>query len=76
MQIIHSLLAQASTETSQQINEIYQRITTQPSWAFTFIWVLLVFIFIGVVAISLRQKKIAQNQVALAQLIDQLQRKK
>jgi len=76
MQIVNSLLAQAAPETTQQINEIYQRIATQPQWAFNLMWALPAAIFIIAVAIFLRQKKIAQNQVYLARLIDQLLQKK
>ena len=70
MQILTSLLAQATTDT-EKITEIYNKLHLVPDWAFR-LWPLVLLVTVGVVLLFLRQKKIAQNQVALARLVEQL----
>ena len=73
MQIPTSLLAQLTPETTRQIEEIHQKINDLPYFAFyNIIWLLPVFIAVVVLLLFLRQKKIAQNQVDLARLVEQL----
>jgi hypothetical protein len=73
MQIFNSLLAQMTPETAQQIEEIHQKINNLPYFAFyDIIWLLPVFITVGIVLLFQRQKKIAQNQVDLAKMVEQL----
>ena len=78
MQILTSLLAQTSEETAQkivemqkQIAEIHEKLDVIPDPAFR-LWPLLIFIAVAVVLLFQRQKKIAQNQVDLAKVLEQL----
>ena len=70
------MLAAIPEKSIEQIGEIYQRIGVQPEWTFKLMWCLTLIIAVAVVVIILRQKKIAQNQVALAKLISELLEKK
>lgn len=71
MHILTSLLAQASEETAKQIAQIHEKLNLVPNWAFR-LWPLLLLVTIAVIALFLRQKKIAQNQVGLAKMLEQL----
>lgn len=78
MRILTSLLAQTSEETAQkiveiqkQIAEIQEKLDVAPDWAFR-LWPLLIFIAVAVVLLFQRQKKIAQNQVDLAKVLEQM----
>jgi len=70
MQIINSLLAQAATD-SEKITEIYNKFSLMPEWAFR-LWPLMLFIAVATIFLFKRQKKIAQNQVDMAQMIQEL----
>ena len=70
MQMLTSLLAQADTDT-KKIAEIYDKLHRIPEWAFS-LWFLLILIAVAIFALYQRQKKIAQNQVNLANMIEQL----
>ncbi|MBN1845246.1 MAG: hypothetical protein JW810_06150 [Sedimentisphaerales bacterium] len=70
MQIMNWLLA-AADDTSSQIQEIHQRLQEVPLWAFRF-WLLPFLIAVVMILIWQRQKKIAENQVKLARLLDDL----
>ena len=67
-----SMLAQAGTEATEQIQAIYERVGTQPVWTFELVGILVVATAVVVVMMFLRQKKIAQNQVELGQMLKQL----
>lgn len=66
------LLAEAATDMTQQINEIHTRIVAVPEWAFTAILYLSIATTVLSVYLFLRQKKIAQNQVDLGKILEQL----
>lgn len=72
MQITSILLAQMSPETAQDIHKIYEMLEPLPASAFKIMWALIIVIAAAVITIFLRQRKIAQNQVELAQLIKEL----
>jgi hypothetical protein len=73
MQFLNMLLATTeSLTTDQKIDEIYDRIGTQPEWAFELMWVLPVLIAVGVLYVFKRQRTIAKNQVDLARLVEQI----
>jgi len=69
-------LAAAEPEKIKQLEEIYNRIGEEPSWSFKITWLLSIVITITVIMIFQRQKKIAQNQVDLARMIDDFLEKK
>ena len=66
------LLAEATKELTEQINDIHIRIMAVPEWAFMIIPYLSVVTAILVIFLFLRQKKIAQNQVDLAKILQQI----
>jgi len=72
MHLFDSLLAQATTDT-EKIDAIYQKINGLPEYIFYDIYWLAPIIgaVIGVF-LFLRQKKIARNQVNLAQMVQEL----
>ena len=73
MQYLRMLLAETETlTTDQKINEIYERIGSQPEWAFELMWVLPILIAVGIVYVFKRQRRIANNQVDLAKLVEQI----
>ena len=72
MQITDCVLAEITPEITKQISDIHERIFSQPEWAFQMLWLLSIIITVAVIIIFLRQKKIAQNQVELGQLIAHL----
>ena len=72
MQLKESILAEAATDTAQQIGEIYRQFTLLPDRGLQMMWVLIIVIAMAVIAIFLRQKEIAKNQVDLAKLIERL----
>ena len=67
-----TLLAEATKELTEQINDIHIRIAALPEWAFTATLYLSAATVILAIFIFLRQKKIAQNQVDLAKILQQL----
>ena len=72
MHLFDSLIAQATTDT-EKIDAIYQKINGLPEYIFYDIyWVAPIVAAIIAVFLFLRQKKIAQNQVNMAQLIQEL----
>lgn len=73
MQYLRMLLAETETlTTDQKINEMYERIGSQPAWAFELMWVLPILIAVGIVYVFKRQQKLANNQVDLAKLVEQI----
>lgn len=70
------LLAQVDPEAlatmQQQIQDIHERLAEQPVWAFKLMWLLPLLLVVAVFILFQRQKKIAQNQVGLAKLLEQL----
>ena len=68
--MIGSLLAEIPDGVITQIDQIHQRVV--PDWSLRLMWCLSIMTAVLVVMIYLRQKKIAQNQVDLAKLIEQL----
>jgi len=72
VKIVSTLLAEITQETVQQIHEIHQKMEDLPDSAFKLMWALSIVIAVAVVIIFLRQRKIAQNQLDLAQLIKTL----
>ncbi|GEM_PF-1098959 len=76
MPLMTKLLAQidpdALAKMQQQILEIHERVAEQPLWAFKLMWLLPLLLVVAVFILFQRQKKIAQNQVGLAKLLDQL----
>ena len=72
----NSILAEIPAETAKQIAEIYERIGTAPAWSFRLVWMGLLALLALTVMIFLRQKKIARNQVNLAQMMAELAEKK
>ena len=76
MLTLNTILAQTSETTAKQISEMYKIITDQPEWAFKLMWLLPLFLAVAIIMIFLRQKKIAKNQVILAEMIRQLLEKK
>jgi hypothetical protein len=72
MQLTKSILAEAATDTAEQIGEIYQQFNWLPDRGLQLMWVLIIVIAMAVIAIFLRQKEIAKNQVNLAKLIERL----
>ncbi len=77
MGFINSLLAQTTTGSQQeQIQKIYEVVNSVPSWAYNLSWVLIILTALMVAVMFMRQKKIATNQVRLAELIEQLIEKK
>ena len=73
---IRNILAQTDPETVSKINEIYEKIESLPDSGLRIMWVLTIVIAAGVIMIFLRQKKIAQNQVDLAKMVEELADKK
>ena len=72
MHYLSMLLAEVESLTSdQKIEAIYERIGTQPIWAFEIMWVLPILIAVGVLYVFKRQRTIAKNQVDLAKLVEQ-----
>ena len=79
MQILNFILAQTAEDTARQLGEmqkqiaeIHQRITSIPEWSFKLLWLLPLFITVAVILIFQRQKKIAQNEVDLGKMLEQL----
>jgi len=79
MQILNFILAQTSEDTARQLGEmqkqtaeIHQCITSIPEWSFKLLWMLPIFITVAVILIFQRQKKIAQNEVDLGKMLEQL----
>jgi hypothetical protein len=72
MDIFYSMLAAAEPSTAEQVAEIHELVTTQPMWVYKIIGPLVALIAVAVILIFLRQKKIAQNQVDTAKLIEEL----
>jgi hypothetical protein len=66
------LLADAVTVVDEKINKIGPYLTDLPTWAFQAILCCSVASLILTVYIFLRQKKIAQNQVDLGKILEQL----
>ncbi|MCP4708094.1 MAG: hypothetical protein GY869_05680 [Planctomycetes bacterium] len=72
MHLFDSLLAQATTDT-EKIDAIYQRINGLPDYIFYDIyWLAPIIAAVIGVFLFLRQKKIARNQVNIAQMIQEL----
>ena len=75
MQIFKSLLAETTDNIAkhhEQIGEMHKRIGELPEWSFRLMLGLAAATAIVVVFVFLRQKKIAQNQVDLARMMQQL----
>ena len=72
MQLTESILAEAATDTAEQIGEIYRQFNMLPDRGLQIMWALIIVIAMAVIAIFLRQKEIAKNQVDLAKLIERL----
>jgi len=72
MQVPNLMLAAAQSEKINHLQEIYDRLAPLPNWGLEVTFVLTIFIAAAVVVIFTRQKKIAQNQVDLARMIEQL----
>lgn len=68
--MIGTLLAEIPDSVVTQIEQIHQRVV--PDWSLRLMWCLTIMTAVLVVMIYLRQKKIAQNQVDLAKLIERL----
>ena len=66
------LLSQTDPDTVSKINEIYEKIDSLPDSGLRIVWVLSMVIAAAVIMIFLRQKKIAQNQVDLAKMMEEL----
>lgn len=72
MLLFDSLLAQATTD-PEKIDAIYQKINELPEYIFYDIyWLAPIVAAVIAVFLYLRQKKIAQNQVDMARLIQEL----
>jgi len=72
MHLFDSLLAQATTDT-EKINAIYQRINNLPDYIFYDIyWLASIIAMVIGIFLFLRQKKIARNQVNIAEMIQEL----
>lgn len=69
-----NILADAVT-TEKQIADIHERLVQMPPWAFDLITPLLIGIAVLVAVIFMRQKKIAQNQVNLARMLEEISSK-
>jgi len=72
MQLIESILAEAATVTNEQVDGIYRQFDLLPDRGLQIMWALIIVTAMAVIAIFLRQKKIAKNQVDLAKLIERL----
>ena len=66
------LLSQTDPETVRKVNEIYEKVESLPDSGLRIVWVLSIVIAAAVIMIFLRQKKIAQNQVDLAKMMEEL----
>ncbi len=67
-----NMLAEAPVDTAKQIAELHERIAWGPVWAYELMFGLLIGVTAMVAMIYLRQQKIANNQVALAKLFEQI----
>ena len=72
MHLFNSILAQATTDT-EKIDAIYQKINELPEYIFyDMYWLAPIIAAVIGIFLFLRQKKIARNQVNIAQMIQEL----
>ena len=76
MQNSSMMLAQMSEETTKQIGEMYKVLEDVPAWGLKIAVMLSIFTAFGVIVLWQRQKQIAENQVDMAKLLEQLIEKK
>ena len=72
MDLVRRMLAQAGEEAVEEITTISQWVDSQPIWLFELFLCLIVATTVLVVMVFRRQQKIAQNQVDLAKILEQL----
>jgi len=67
------LLAQMDPEITKQITETHEKIMELPKWAYQdAIWLLPIVIAVICILLWQRQKKIAENQVKLARMMEEI----
>lgn len=72
---LFNVLAETVVTTEKQIADIHERLMQMPVWAFDLIMPLLVGMAVLMAVIFMRQKKIAQNQVNLARMLEDISSK-